>query len=106
MAAFVRLLSLTRSCQLENISIDFVLVESKRKTVIYRRTFGSRLNVRPQEGPHEAHVDDHWRWRCAWQLQVVPVATWPARDRSRSRRLWSNPRLGWDGVALPSRVGC
>jgi hypothetical protein len=24
------------------------------------------LGVRPQEGPHEAHVDDHWRWRCAW----------------------------------------
>jgi hypothetical protein len=25
-------------------------------------------------------VDHHWRWRCASQLQVVPVATWPAGD--------------------------
>ena len=40
-------------------------------------------DVRPQEEPHEAHVDDHWRWRCAWQLQVVPVATWLAGDGSR-----------------------
>src|SRR6266478_2323805 len=23
--------------------------------------------------PHETHVDDHWRWRCALQLQVVPI---------------------------------
>ena len=25
-------------------------------------------------------MDHHWRWRCASQLQVVPVATWPAGD--------------------------
>ena len=33
---------------------------------------------------HETHLDDHRRTRCAEQLQMVPVALWPARDASGS----------------------
>lgn len=44
MAAFAGLISLTRSGQLENISIGFVLVESKRKDVTYGRTLGGTVS--------------------------------------------------------------
>jgi hypothetical protein len=30
----------------------------------------------------ETHMDDHWRRRRPGQLQMVPVAIWPARDAS------------------------
>ena len=30
-------------------------------------------------------MDNHWRQRCGGKLQVVSIAFWPARDRSRSR---------------------
>ena len=42
MAAFAGLRYLTRFWQLENISIGFAFVESKRMNVIYGRTFGRR----------------------------------------------------------------
>lgn len=42
--AVYRINILDKILQLENISIGFVLVESKRKNLIYGRTFGSRLN--------------------------------------------------------------
>jgi len=59
----------------------------------------------PQEGPMRRHVDDHWRWRCAWQLQVVPVATWlPETAPAMTTSVQILDRT--DGLALPSRVGC
>jgi hypothetical protein len=57
-------------------------------------------------GTSEANVDDHWRSRRTPELQVVPVATWPAGDRSRPRPLRANPRRGWNGLALSPQVGC
>jgi len=44
--------------------------------------------------------------RRAPELRVVPVATWPAGDRSCPRRLRANRRLGWNDLALSPRVGC
>jgi hypothetical protein len=40
--------------------------------------------VRPREGPHETHVDDHRCKRCAGSLQMVPVASSanPRHDRT------------------------
>src|SRR5262245_48167299 len=35
-----------------------------------------------RRSPNEAGVDDHWGGRCGCQLQVVPVALWPAGDAS------------------------
>src|SRR5436190_21464729 len=36
---------------------------------------------------------------------MVPVALWPARDVPGPSLLWSDPRHGWDRVALPPPVG-
>src|SRR5262249_2272705 len=57
-------------------------------------------------GSHEAYVDDHRGAWCASQLQVVSITVRPAVDDSSASRLWSAPRLGWNCVALSSRVGC
>jgi hypothetical protein len=51
-----------------------------------------------------AHVAPAWL-TCP-ELQVVPVATWPAGDGSCPRLLRANPRLGWNGIALSPQVGC
>src|SRR5262249_36770054 len=39
------------------------------------------------------------------ELQVVPVALWPAADATGPRILWPDPRYGWDRPALPPPVG-
>src|SRR5882724_2967841 len=36
---------------------------------------------------------------------MVPVALRPARDTTGPCRLWSDPRFGWDCLALPPPVG-
>src|SRR6266481_4871348 len=36
---------------------------------------------------------------------MVPVALRPARDTTEPCLLWSNPRFGWNCLALPSPVG-
>src|SRR6266403_2724326 len=36
---------------------------------------------------------------------MVPVTLRPARDTTRSCRLWSDPRFGWTCPALPPPVG-
>src|SRR5262245_28428188 len=67
----------------------------------------SRRSFRPSaaENPMKRTLDDHWRRGRAPELQVVPVATWPAGDGSCPRLLRANPRLGWNGIALSPPMG-
>src|ERR1035438_492979 len=53
---------------------------------------------------HETHVDDHRGQRRAAELQMVPIAVWPALDSSSAFGFWSAPRLRRNCVALSSRV--
>src|SRR6184192_4021419 len=59
-----------------------------------------------QQECDETHMDDYRGERCAEEFQVVPIAVRPAGDVPGPSRLWSASRLGWNCVALPSRVGC
>src|SRR5271168_4570086 len=56
-------------------------------------------------GIYEACMDHHWRIRRVPELQVVSIATWPARDDACPRRLRTNSRFGWNGFALSPQVG-